>query len=472
MLFNSFEFLVFFIIVYGLYLVLPHRWQNRMLLVASYVFYGWWDWRFLSLIFISTLLDYICGLKIEAADSKQRKKIFLIASLVGNLGLLGFFKYFNFFVGSAQELIRAFGGNPQTWHLNIILPVGISFYTFQTLSYTIDVYRGEMKPTRRFFDFALYVAFFPQLVAGPIERARDLLPQILNPRIVRWPQVKEGLFLIYWGLFEKMFVAGLMAQIADSVFAVNGSQNGAFVLIALYSFAFQIFCDFDAYSNIARGLAKCMGVDIMVNFNLPYVSRNPKEFWQRWHISLSTWLRDYLYIPLGGNHGGAWLTAWNLMITMLLGGLWHGANWTFVAWGFFHGTLLVLYRFWPAALKPGVVFGKIRPALSFVSWLIFFHLTMIGWLLFRAGSLSQAGQMFYDIVAPWQCNREADLLLLKFIAVGLPLWLVQAAQARKGDLMIVFKQHWAVQTVIYAFWAYLIIGWGIMRPEEFIYFQF
>ncbi|HSV44122.1 MAG TPA: MBOAT family O-acyltransferase, partial [Candidatus Bathyarchaeia archaeon] len=190
------------------------------------------------------------------------------------------------------------------------------------------------------------------------------------------------------------------------------------------------------------------------------------------HISLSTWLRDYLYIPLGGNHGGVWLTARNLMITMLLGGLWHGANWTFVVWGFFHGLLLVLYRFWPRPVKSGLSGEKIQPVLNFVSWLIFFHLTMLGWLLFRAGSLPQAGQMFYDIVAPWQCNREAELLLLKFIAVGLPLWLVQVAQARKGDLMIVFKQHWIVQTVIYAFWAYLIIGWGIMRPEEFIYFQF
>jgi len=472
MLFNSLTFFIFFVIVYGLYLILPHRWQNRMLLAASYVFYGWWDWRFLSLILISTLVDYICGLKIAAQDSPRPRRLFLIASLAANLGLLGFFKYFNFFIGSAENLIRVFGGHPHLWHLNIILPVGISFYTFQTLSYTIDIYQGKLQPTRRFFDFALYVAFFPQLVAGPIERARHLLPQILQSRQVRWPQVKEGFFLIYWGLFEKMFVAGLMARLVDPVFAVQGSQNGAQVVIALYAFAFQIFCDFDGYSNIARGLAKCMGIDIMVNFRIPYLARNPREFWTRWHISLSSWLRDYLYIPLGGNRGGRWRTARNLMITMLLGGLWHGAAWTFVVWGLFHGILLMVHRFWVEGIKFQSSSEKPVRIFQCASWLIFFHVTLLGWLLFRAQSLAQVGQMLNDIFL--RCRWDYDIVILgmRLIAIGLPLWLVQIAQARRDDLMIVFKQHWAIQTVIYAFWAYLIIGWGVMAPEEFIYFQF
>ncbi|MBW1679002.1 MAG: MBOAT family protein, partial [Deltaproteobacteria bacterium] len=272
MLFNSLEFGVFFFIVYALYLMLGHRWQNRMLLMASYVFYGAWAWRFLSLIFISTILDYLCGIKIYESDSLKRKRFFLFCSIIGNLTILGFFKYFNFFASNLQALLSHFGFSIQPHFLNLILPVGISFYTFQSMSYTIDIYRNQMEPTRNFLDFALFVAFFPQLVAGPIERARRLLPQILAPRKITLDKFYAGCYLIFWGLFQKVFIADNLARIVDPIFAAGPPYNGAMVLIALYGFAFQILCDFAGYSNIARGLGKCLGFDIIVNFNLPYFS--------------------------------------------------------------------------------------------------------------------------------------------------------------------------------------------------------
>jgi D-alanyl-lipoteichoic acid acyltransferase DltB (MBOAT superfamily) len=267
-----------------------------MLLVASYVFYGSWDWRFLSLILISTFLDYLCGIKIHQSPDQRHRKIFLILSVCGNLSILGFFKYYDFFATSLGNLLGVLGLQIHPGLIHVILPVGISFYTFQTMSYTINIYRGRLKPTHHFFDFALFVAFFPQLVAGPIEWARNLLSQILKPRRVTLEKFYEGCYLIFWGLFQKMFVADNLARVVDPVFASAAPYNGLQVLIALYAFAFQIFCDFAGYSNIARGLGKCMGIDLMVNFNLPYFATNPREFWRRWHISLSIWLRDIPWI--------------------------------------------------------------------------------------------------------------------------------------------------------------------------------
>jgi D-alanyl-lipoteichoic acid acyltransferase DltB (MBOAT superfamily) len=333
MLFNSIEFFIFFILVFSAYLLLDHRWQNRWLVAASLFFYGWWDWRFLGLILFATTVDYFCAILMEDAVCPARKRRFMLLSIGSNLTILGFFKYFNFFAGNLVAAVNSLGLDWQPSLLHIILPVGVSFFTFQSLSYTIDVYRGQIKASRRFTDFALFVTFFPQLLAGPIGRAGQLLPQICHPRQCTGPRFYQGCFLVFWGLFEKIFLAGNFAKIADPVFNAPAPYHPEEVLIALYAFAFQIFCDFDAYSNIARGLAQCMGFDLAVNFNLPYWASNPKEFWQRWHISLSTWLRDYLYIPLGGNHGGAWRTCRNLFVTMLLGGLWHGASWTFVCWG-------------------------------------------------------------------------------------------------------------------------------------------
>jgi len=275
-----------------------------MLLVASYIFYGAWDWRFLFLIFASTVIDYFCGLKIYNTQNPEKRKIFVTISIISNLSFLGFFKYFDFFTFNLQRLFAYFNFSIDPMFLKIVLPVGISFYTFQTMSYTIDIYRRKMEPTNKFFDFALFVAFFPQLVAGPIERAKRLLPQILSPRQVTLGKFYEGCYLIFWGLFMKIFIADNLAKIVNPVYGGPPPYNGVDVLLASYAFAFQIFCDFAGYSNIARGLGKCMGFNIMINFNLPYIATNPSEFWQRWHISLSTWLRDYLYIPLGGNRKG------------------------------------------------------------------------------------------------------------------------------------------------------------------------
>ncbi len=337
MLFNSFSFLIFFLVVYPLYLLFNLRWQNRMLLVASYFFYGSWDWRFLSLIIISTFLDYYCGGAISRSASLRKKKIFLLFSISGNLLILGFFKYYNFFIVSLQELLSLFGLSMQPHLLSIILPVGISFYTFQTMSYTIEIYRNKIKPVNNFIDFSLFVAFFPQLIAGPIERASHLIPQIVQKRYVNLPQFNEGCRLIIWGLFKKIAVADRLGIYVDSVYGNLYQHSGLTFILATIFFAFQIYCDFSAYSDIARGLGRLMGFDIMVNFRFPYFARNIREFWQRWHISLSEWLRDYLYIPLGGNRCGKFKTYRNIFITMLLGGLWHGANWTFVVWGLLHG---------------------------------------------------------------------------------------------------------------------------------------
>ncbi|HOU36689.1 MAG TPA: MBOAT family O-acyltransferase, partial [Candidatus Omnitrophota bacterium] len=344
MVFNSFAFLVFFVIVFSLYLALDHKRQNIMLFAASYVFYAWWDWRFLFLLAASTVIDYFCGLKIHGSRDVRERRFFLWCSIAANLGILGFFKYYNFFVSSLQSLLIRCGISIEPPMLHIILPLGISFYTFQTMSYTIDVFRGNIAPTRKFVDFALFVSFFPQLVAGPIERASHLLPQVSAPRTLTLEKFAQGCYLIFWGLFQKMFIADNLAKIVDPVFAARAPYQGGMVLIALYAFAFQIYCDFSGYSNIARGLGKCMGFDIMINFDLPYFSSNPRQFWQRWHISLSRWLKDYLYIPLGGNRKGGLMTYRNLGLTMLLGGLWHGASWTFVVWGLYHGVLLVIHR--------------------------------------------------------------------------------------------------------------------------------
>ena len=476
MLFNSLQFAVFFIIVYSLYLILSHKWQNRMLLVASYVFYSAWDWRFLSLIFISTVLDYFCGIKISEAGSVKRKKKFLFLSIFGNLCILGFFKYFDFFAASLQNLLGFFGFSIQLRFLHIILPVGISFYTFQTMSYTIDIYRGKLKPTYKFFDFALFVAFFSQLVAGPIERATHLLPQILSPRKMDLNKFYEGCYLIFWGLFLKVFIADNLALVVEPVFAGRPTYNGAKVLLALYAFAFQIFCDFAGYSNIARGLGKVMGFDIMINFNLPYFACNPREFWQRWHISLSSWLRDYLYIPLGGNRKGAFKTYRNLAITMLLGGLWHGAAWTFVIWGAYHGLLLILHRLLKPLFKlipspKGFFDQKLR---FFVKVVFFFHFTCLGWLIFRAQSVRQAVSMLSSMVLNFQFIHEPQIhhMFFRIIFLVWILVMIQLFQYKRNDLMVIFTTRPIIRAVFYYVCFYLLTIFGYTTAKEFIYFQF
>ncbi|MCL4123644.1 UNVERIFIED_CONTAM: hypothetical protein GTU68_011358, partial [Idotea baltica] len=338
MLFNSFVFWIFFGVVFALYFRLRHREQNLLLLIASYFFYGCWDWRFLGLISLSTFIDYFIGKAVGESESQKTKKWLVGLSMVSNLSILGFFKYYGFFATELEQLLTSIGAPIMMPTFYVILPVGISFYTFQTMSYTIDVYRGDCEACDSFLDFAVYVSFFPQLVAGPIERAKHFLPQVIAPRTITADHFKQGLLLIAVGMFRKVVIADNMAPIANAIFASNVDDlSGAEILLGVYAFAFQIYGDFSGYSAIARGIAKWMGFDLMVNFRMPYFATTPSDFWQRWHISLSQWLRDYVYIPLGGNRFGTLMTYRNLLLTMLIGGLWHGANWTFIIWGAFHG---------------------------------------------------------------------------------------------------------------------------------------
>lgn len=476
MSFNSVQFAVFFAIVYLLYLLLNHKGQNRMLLVASYVFYGCWDWRFLSLIAISTVVDYFCGLKIYGSRNTQKRKLFLCISICSNLTILGFFKYFNFFTENLYALLNGFGFSPDPVFLNIILPVGISFYTFQTISYSIDIYRGELNSTKKFLDFALFVSFFPQLVAGPIERAKNLLPQILSPRKLTADKFYEGCYLIFWGLFLKVFIADNLARVVDPVFSSSGPYDGVRVLLALYAFAFQIFGDFAGYSNIARGLAKCMGFDLMVNFNLPYFAVNPKDFWQRWHISLSTWFRDYLYIPLGGNRKGEWNTCRNLAITMLLCGLWHGAAWTFIVWGAYHALLQIIHKllqpfFSKISIPKNVIIARLW---FFTKVVFFFHVVCLGWLIFRAESMSQAFHMLHSMLFHFDLTRDVgqiSIILQMVFFLGI-LLIVQSFQYLKNDLLIVLRANTPVRGMFYFICFCLLLIGGVRDGQEFIYFRF
>ncbi|MBN1622148.1 MAG: MBOAT family protein [Endomicrobiales bacterium] len=447
-----------------------------MLLVASYIFYGAWNWKFLSLILISTILDYFCGIIIYESNDVRRRKLFLFFSVAGNITILGFFKYFNFFVSNLQTLLNTFSISLQPHFIHIILPVGISFYTFQTMSYTIDIYYKKLEPTRKFFDFALFVAFFPQLVAGPIERAKNLLPQILAPRKLTLDKFREGIHLIFWGLFQKMFIADNLAKLVDPVFASGPPYIGTKVLLALYAFAFQIFCDFAGYSNIARGLAKCMGIELMVNFNLPYFATNPSDFWNRWHISLSSWLRDYLYIPLGGNRHGSISTYKNLALTMLLGGLWHGAAWTFIIWGIYQGTLLIVHRLVKDILNKIFSFQNlyVNKLWFLIRVIVFFQFVCIGWLIFRGQSVSQIIYMFYSIFSNFHFVKGIGLWqmfssIIFFIAL---LLVVQVMQFLKDDLLILYRNNFILKSIVYFLMFYLILLFGVTHGKEFIYFQF
>ncbi len=476
MLFNSLTFLWFFIIVYSLYLVIEHRGQNKMLVVASCIFYGAWDWRFLGLMFVSITTDYLCSKFIYASNDKKVRKRFLFLSLFVNLFILGFFKYFNFFSANLKLLLGNLGFNVNIGILNVILPIGVSFYTFEAMSYIMDIYRNELKPAKNYWDYVLFVTYFPHLIAGPIMRAKDFLPQIENPRKLSMGQFYEGCHLILWGLFQKIFVADNLARIADPVFSSAPPYDGIRVLIAVYAFAFQIYCDFAGYSNIARGLGKCMGFDIMVNFNLPYFATNPKEFWQRWHISLSRWLRNYLYIPLGGNKSGTIMTYRNLALTMVIGGLWHGAAWTFVAWGIYQGLLLVVHRLCEPFLKkiPTPRNPVIQNIWFAVRVFFFFNLVCIGWLLFRAQSLTQAWQMFQSLFSGLQYIpvNEVSAMAINFLFFVWLLVVVQMVQFWKNNLLAVHESWPIAKYAFYYVCINLMVIYGVTSAQPFIYFQF
>lgn len=474
MLFNSFIFVGFFLVFYGMYLMLLHRVraQNVLLLAASWIFYAYWDWRFLGLLITSSTIDYVAALAMgRAGDDARKRKRWLTASMVSNLVILGFFKYFDFFVGSLSALLERFGVHADLPFLGIALPVGISFYTFQSMSYGIDVYRREIEPVSDYLSYSTFVAFFPHMVAGPIQRAVVLLPQVMNPRKIRWDQVNAGLYLIGWGYVKKVVVADNAAIIANYVFDHYTRLGGIDRVIGTLAFALQIYGDFSGYSDIARGISKLMGFELTLNFRLPYFAINPSDFWQRWHVSLSSWLRDYLYVPLGGNRKGPLRTYINLGLTMLLGGLWHGAAWNFVAWGAFHGLILIVYRRFetvPEHPIPGTrdwSAARVLPKMAAM-----FVLTLVGWVLFRSHSLTQIGGMLGGI----SMSRSSDTgwMATHLVVLWLPLLAIEAWQYWKHDLLVMTKVPVSVLLGFYCVFVLLLSMYGARGTSEFIYFQF
>lgn len=457
MLFNSYLFFIFlFIVLCVFYAIKSTTWKKCWLLVASLFFYGYWDWHWLGLFGFSIVLNYFLGFKI--ADSDRSSKKWLIFGVVVNLFIIAVFKYFNFFIDS----ISALGLSLDFLHLHFILPIGISFYTFQAIAYLVDIYRKEIQPVPNFIDFGLYKSFFPLLIAGPIERASHLIPQFSSQLIPTKTQRKEGFFLITIGLFQKVMIGDACGRIVDTVF-FDLSRYASFEIVsAVVLFTFQIYADFAGYSNIARGLAKLMGIDLMVNFNKPYWASSIQEFWQKWHISLSTWLRDYLYIPLGGNQKGSNRTLVNLIIVMLLGGLWHGAGWNYLLWGFYHGLLLVLYRKTKRISLP-----------KFVNIGLTFFLVVVGWAIFRLTSITQF-ELFFEQMQFWGWGDFPLRFIKMMLTFGSVLFFIDWLQIKyQSDA---FLLQWKNQAFAYGISCSLLgISFLYMltkKPLPFIYFQF
>ncbi len=466
MIFNSLIFFIFLPICFLVYALLKGntRAQNIWLLVCSYYFYGYWDWRFLSLIAFSTVIDFIAGQKIQHSENEKVRKGFFYLSLATNLGLLGFFKYFNFFIESTETLLNNLGLEINTWTLNIILPVGISFYTFQTLSYTIDVYRKRIKSTNDFIAFAAFVSFFPQLVAGPIERASHLLPQFLKPRALSFNQFGLGSKIFLWGLFKKVVVADNLASYVDIVFENQEIYGGLVNVIAIIFFAFQIYCDFSGYSNMAIGLAKMFGFDLMQNFNVPYFATTLKTFWQKWHISLSTWFRDYVYIPLGGNRAGNMRMYLNLVITFLVSGLWHGANWTFIIWGGIHGLFFIV---------EGILIGTNRDTWikRFLGLLTTFTVVCFAWIFFRAQDFTHAIEFIQNTFSlDYTHVLKPYRLVVAFIGISTLVFFDYLKKNKTAKAL--YTSYMPLRYGFYYLLIFMIVLFGNTNSQEFIYFQF
>ena len=479
MFFNSIDFAVFLPIVFVLYWFVTQRnlkLQNILLLAASYVFYGWWDWRFLSLIAFSSCVDYFVGTSLASANNIKKRKVLLWVSIIVNLGFLGFFKYYNFFAESFADAFTLFGSQMNVSRLNIVLPVGISFYTFQTLSYSIDVYKKKLEPTKDIIAFFSFVSFFPQLVAGPIERAKNLLPQFYSKRHFVYSDAVNGMRQILWGLFKKVVIADNCATFANMIFDNSGDYSGSTLLLGAVFFAFQIYGDFSGYSDIAIGTSRLFGFNLMQNFAFPYFSRDIAEFWRRWHISLSTWFRDYLYIPLGGSRGGTWMKIRNTFVIFIVSGFWHGANWTFIAWGFINA----LY-FLPLMLNNSnrtntntIALGKVFPNLKEVAQVCFtFFITTIAWVFFRAENINQAWDYTLGIFSSSLFSKP-ELSENAIMSLGLICFFLIVEWFGRN-------KQFAIQGVdvlpIYVRWPFyigIIVMLFVFTGEEqaFIYFQF
>ena len=464
MLFVEAIFFPFFLLVFGVHWLLPrHRARKAWLLLASYFFYGFWDWRFLSLILFSTTIDYVVGLKLSTS---RNRKAWLAVSLVANLGLLGVFKYLDFFLSSTVTVLETLGFQPHIPTLEIILPVGISFYTFQTLSYSIDIYRRNLEPTRDFLDLALFVSFFPQLVAGPIVRAVEFLPQLRENRVLSRVDFRGAMVLFLIGFFKKACVSDNLAYAVDAYFKEPGNFDSLSAWIATLAYSAQIYADFSGYSDMAIACAALLGYELPLNFRHPYFARSLAEYWQRWHISLSTWLRDYLYIPLGGNRGTNLRTQINLMLTMLLGGLWHGAGWNYVIWGGMHGVGLAVHRAWSRAFSED---HPLRRPMRFLGMPLTFAFICAGWAFFRATNLGDSADMLQGLAFLAPAGRELprSVLVIFALLVGLHM----ASQRR------LFERTWrSAPAPVFA------LGYGVVvafilpliavGAEPFIYFQF
>ncbi len=470
MMFNSIDFAVFFTVVLGIYFLLRHTAQNRLLLIASYVFYGFWDWRYVALIFWVANLDYFCALAISKARDRSQARRWVALSLGSNFALLAYFKYWNFFLDSVSGLAATLGHATSFMHWEIVLPVGISFFVFQSTAYVLEVYRGTVPACRSYPDYLLFGAFFPQLVAGPIERPERLLRNILEPRQTTPEGVFSGLVEIAWGLFKKIAVADHLAVYVDAVYRSHSQHSGLTLGAATVLFAFQIYCDFSAYSDMARGMARIMGFDLMVNFDKPYLSRDLGEFWRRWHISLSTWFRDYLYVPLGGNRVDPVRGMVNVMLVFVVSGLWHGANWTFVVWGALHGAGLVVHRRW-ARRGEAALRWLPAPLATFCATLLTFAFVCLAWIFFRADSVQSAFSIISRMV-----SAGGPLWINQGLGFGLlPLLVLLSAELWSGrDSVPRWFQRLAPHGQAIALAAFVLFSWlcASKSGAQFIYFQF
>lgn len=479
MLFNSTVFLQFFAAFVLLFWICRGSLtaRNALIVVSSYLFYAWWqpvegewDLRFLGLLFASSTFDFAVGLALARLKRPAHRQALLAASMTVNLGILGFFKYCNFFVDSFATAAVRFGLEVTRPTFEIILPVGISFYTFQSMSYAIDVYRGTIPATRNYLNFLAFVSFFPQLVAGPIERASHLLPQFERPRVIDLPRLEEGFWLLVWGMFKKVVLADSFAPLVEMVFD-HPTTSGPAIALATAAFGLQIYCDFSGYSDIARGLARMLGFDVMWNFQLPYFATNPRDFWRRWHISLSTWLRDYLYISLGGNRLGPARTYANLLITMLLGGLWHGAAWNFVLWGLWHGAGLALHRACESRLHRSNPRRFPPPWRAGLAWLVTMLFVFYGWLLFRAKSLEHVVSLTTALanpaLPPWTGSFALSLALFTLPLVAIEFW-----QHRTRNLLAPLRLRPIWRMLLQGILIYAIALFWTREKASFIYFQF
>ena len=482
MLFNSIDFAIFLPIVFILYWFVANKnlkLQNLLIVISSYVFYGWWDWRFLSLILFSTIIDYCVGLGLAKQEKPTKRKALLWTSIIINLGFLGFFKYYNFFLDNFITAFSFFGNQIQGNSLDIILPVGISFYTFQTLSYTIDVYKRKLEPTRNFIAFSAFVSFFPQLVAGPIERAANLLPQFYKKRTFESSKAIDGLRQILWGLFKKIVIADNCAQYANEIFNNSADYGGSTLVIGALFFTFQIYGDFSGYSDIAIGTSRLFGFNLKRNFAFPYFSRDIAEFWRRWHISLSTWFRDYLYIPLGGNRSGTWVSIRNIFIIFIVSGFWHGANWTFVIWG-----ALNAFYFLPVFLSKKnrkhvdiVAKDKLLPTIKeLFLMLLTFGLTVFAWIFFRANNIGHALSYISEILSPSLLTipKFAGMTLALSTIILVAIFVIIEWRGREGQYAIAhlgLKWKRPLRYVMYYAIIVAIIWFG-GKEQQFMYFQF